>query len=363
MAPPPRLVEVVADDGLIRLVWSDGLRDAVTATWLRDACHCPECRVDVGGQRRVDLGALDPRCGVDRVTVDPDGVAVCFTDGHTGRVPSEVVAVRRPRPEPTRWGAGHAERLRAEIACADGDLQSFLAALDRDGVALAEGLRRRRGEVGRFAERIGYIRETNYGRVFDVAVEPDPANLANSAAALPLHTDNPYREPVPTVQVLHCLSASGFGGTTRLVDGWAAAERLAVTDPRAFDLLTTREVPFRFVDEGVDLRARARLIELDAAGEVVAVRVNSRSMQPPDLPVEDIEPFYAAYRSFTEALADPSAVAELTLGPGELLAFDNRRVLHGRSVYPADSGRLLQGCYVDIDAIRSSVRVRSAASA
>ena len=193
--------------------------------------------------------------------------------------------------------------------------------------------------------------------------EPDPANLANSADALPVHTDNPYRDPLPTVQLLHCISASGFGGATLLVDGWAAAERLAVTDPKAFDLLTTHDIPFRYVDDGVDLRARARLIELDSAGEVVGVRMNNRSMEPPDLATELLEPFYAAYRAFAAALADPSGVVELTLRPGELLAFDNRRVLHGRSGFAAGSRRLLQGCYVDIDAIRSSVRVIEEASA
>ena len=31
-------------------------------------------------------------------------------------------------------------------------------------------------------------------------------------AILP-HTDNPYRDPVPTVQLLHCLSTADDGGT------------------------------------------------------------------------------------------------------------------------------------------------------
>ena len=59
--------------------------------------------------------------------------------------------------------------------------------------------------VAAVAETFGYVRETNYGRVFDVRVEAAPANLASTGLALRPHTDNPYRDPVPTVQLLHCL--------------------------------------------------------------------------------------------------------------------------------------------------------------
>ena len=43
----------------------------------------------------------------------------------------------------------------------------------------------------------GYVRETNYGRVFDVKIEPDPANLAFTSRRIGMHTDNPYRDPGP----------------------------------------------------------------------------------------------------------------------------------------------------------------------
>ncbi|MGI9624753.1 MAG: alkaline phosphatase family protein, partial [Acidimicrobiales bacterium] len=46
----------------------------------------------------------------------------------------------------------------------------------------------------------------------------------------------------------------------------------------------------------------------------------------------------------------PTSVVERPLGPGELVIFDNRRVLHGRSSFRGGSGRHLQGCYVDMDA-------------
>jgi Gamma-butyrobetaine hydroxylase-like, N-terminal/Taurine catabolism dioxygenase TauD, TfdA family len=49
-------------------------------------------------------------------------------------------------------------------------------------------------------------------RLFDVRVEPEPGNLAFTSQAILPHTDNPYRDPVPTVQLLHCLATAGSPG-------------------------------------------------------------------------------------------------------------------------------------------------------
>ena len=67
--------------------------------------------------------------------------------------------------------------------------------------------------------------------------------------------------------------------------------------------------------------------------------------------------FYAAYRAFVDLLDADDHAIEITLQPGELVAFDNRRVLHGRRAFRSTSRRHLQGCYIDIDAIRSAALV------
>ena len=93
----------------------------------------------------------------------------------------------------------------------------------------------------------GYLRETNYGEVFDVRVELSPSNLAFTGLAIGPHTDNPYRDPVPTMQLLHCLSNAVDGGESGLVDGFMAACLLRDENPRAFEVLTRTLVRFRVV--------------------------------------------------------------------------------------------------------------------
>src|SRR4029077_18988938 len=93
---------------------------------------------------------------------------------------------------------------------------------------------------------IGQVSETNYGLVFDVRAVPQPENLAYSDAGLGLHTDNPYREPVPGFQALHTLVAAPDGGDSLFADGWALAAHLRDTDPETFAILARTAVPFRY---------------------------------------------------------------------------------------------------------------------
>ena len=92
---------------------------------------------------------------------------------------------------------------------------------------------------------VGRVLETNYGLVFDVRSVPQPENLAYSDLGLGLHTDNPYREPVPGFQALHVLVASPDGGESLFADGFALAEHLRGSAPEAFALLT-RDARCRF---------------------------------------------------------------------------------------------------------------------
>ena len=73
------------------------------------------------------------------------------------------------------------------------------------------------------------------------------------------------------------------------------------------------------------------MIELAPDGELIAIRFNNRSAAPfVDVPYDDMEDFYAAYRRFAEILEDPAMEVTFKLRPGELFIVDNTRVLHAR---------------------------------
>jgi gamma-butyrobetaine dioxygenase len=171
----------------------------------------------------------------------------------------------------------------------------------------------------------------------------------------PPHTDNPYRDPVPTVQLLHCLSNAAAGGESGLVDGFHAAATLREQNPDAFELLARTPVTFRYVDASADLSAANPMIGLDALGRIKSIRVNNRSMRPlTGLAAERIPAFYAAYRAFAELLYRPQAQLNFRLEPGDSVVFDNTRALHARTGFTAAGDRHLQGCYADLDSAASA---------
>src|SRR5207237_3518859 len=125
-------------------------------------------------------------------------------------------------------------------------LERWLGAIDQLGFAVLHGVPTERGTVCAVVELFGHVRETNYGRSFDVRSVPDPLNLADTSLGLGLHTDNPYRDPVPTLQLLHCLAASATGGGTILVDGFHAVGRLRELRPHAVGLLAAVSVRYEY---------------------------------------------------------------------------------------------------------------------
>ena len=327
----------------------------VDPAWARDACRCAECRDPGNDQHLVEPSMLD---GWTVVRTDRNGDGLTVTLHHCS---GERHVCRIPAAEPgdvcaEAWPPEFAQRLRADSTSRTGDLGPFVDQLARRGIALLHDCGVEPGTVLEVGNTVGFVRQTNYGALFDVVAEPDPVNLAFTPLGLPAHTDNPYREPCPTVQLLHCLASASDGGASRFVDGFAVAAGLRQEDPAAFETLTTTDVTFRFHGADVDLRARRPLIEVDRDSTVRAVSVNNRSMEPPAGGRAGTASFYRAYRAFVALLDRDDHAVEITLRPGELVAFDNRRVLHGRRAFRSTERRHLQGCYIDIDAIHSAAR-------
>jgi gamma-butyrobetaine dioxygenase len=351
------------------------LVEGMPGVWLRDNCHCPECRDPRSGQKLFQVTELPAGLVVRGVWEGADGgVEVEWgPDGHRSRYPGGWLRANRPgagggtsdhRTEAGKelWRAGDlAGRMPAaswgDYLGAPGERARVLAAVQRLGFALLRGVPRREGQVLAVAETFGFVRETNYGRLFDVRVEPDPNNLAFTSARITPHTDNPYRDPVPTVQLLHCLENAAEGGDSGLVDGFAAAALLRAEDPAAFEVLTRVPVPFVFRDGRAELRADRPLIGVDGLGRVREVRFNNRSTGTLRLPADQLDAFYAAYRAFGELLLRPGLQLDFRLGPGDCLVFDNTRLLHARTAFEGSAARHLQGCYADLDAVASTLAV------
>jgi gamma-butyrobetaine dioxygenase len=358
----PIKAQLAGDGGALILTWSDGLREALPAVWLCD--NAQEAFDEQTGQRRLSLSGLDSDAPLLSGVLDAAGLTVVLGGDRTLFVPSRrLLARRRPRPEPALWlTAGSIEapdNIAADAYLEDDEaLAETASRIARQGLAILSGGPALAGYVERIVARFGFIRETNYGRLFDVRSECRPSNLAYTAEALDLHTDNPYRDPPPSLQLLHAIRADAEGGATCFADGFAHAHALEKAAPEAFHRLARQPVEFAYAaPDGAVWRARRPLIEQDAEGTILAVRLNHRSLAPLDLAADQLAAWYEAYRAFHRSLHAPGAARKIRLEPGDLALFDNRRIVHGREAYDggASSGRWLQGCYADIDGLLATL--------
>ncbi|MGF6226549.1 gamma-butyrobetaine hydroxylase [Inquilinus ginsengisoli] len=371
LAVSPAVVDTVRIAALahtadrLTIRWSDGRESPYPAIWLAD--NRPDRRDRPDGQRLFDAIDLPDGIAIGSVAVSAEGSVEIHLTGFDTPARFDAAWLRahaldpasraERRRRPVLWGSSLALPAGdyAAVTSDGGARAAWLRQAYDHGFSLLRGVPAEPGMVCMVVELFGFVRETNYGRLFDVVAVDKPQNLAFTALSLGNHTDNPYRDPVPQLQLLHCLEAAAEGGESVVVDGFAAAERLRRETPDAFALLTRRAVPFRYVEPGkVDLRNRAPLIELDAEGDLAAVRYNNRSIAPFDLDPDEVGPFYDAYRRFGRLLHDPGLTVGFRLAPGDLFIVDNQRVLHGRRGFSAGR-RWLQGCYADKDGLTSTL--------
>ena len=72
---------------------------------------------------------------------------------------------------------------------------------------------------------------------------------------------------------------------------------------------------------------------------------------------EKLKNFYQARRLLSELYSSSEFELKFKLQPGDIMMFDNHRLLHGRTAYNANEGmRHLQGCYLEFDATDGKLR-------
>ena len=357
------------------VTWDDGGRSTFHHLWLRDNCPCPSCRHPSVPERLVDTLSIADDVAPGAVGVSATGGldVTWASDGHRSTFAANWLdehayddGPRFEAPARTLWSDGTVtpppEVAYAAVMDSEAGLLDWLRQLERFGISFVRGAPTTPGTVVGLAERIAFLRNSNFGLLWDVVSKPDPDSLAYTAHALGPHIDLVSREMLPGIQLLHCLVFDAEGGDSVLVDGFACAAELAAEDPEAYERLTTTPVRFRYRDgAGTDVSARAPFIRLDVDGSVREVRYSNALLAPLDVPADDMVPTYRALRAFGHILVSGRHELRIRLQPGDVMCFDNYRVLHGRAEFDPNSGpRHLQGCYVDRDDFLSRLRTLEA---
>ena len=360
---------VEQNDRAIQACWNDGTHTLYHYIWLRD--NCPTAFHPQTGERCFDLLSVTNDIHPLSITLDEGVLIIEWSEqGHTSYFEQSWLREFCYSSELAKdhssgyqsWGCEFVDKIPIEnqqrIMASDIALYEWMSALDKCGLAIINGMPDKSEAVKQTASRIDYLRQTNFGTTFDVVSEKNPINLAYTSMSLPLHTDLANQEVPPGYQFLHCLSNESVGGESTFVDGLKVLEDLRVDQPEYFRLLSEYVIPFRFHDNAHDIRQHHPIINVDSFGNIIEIKYNAHLAGIFDLPSEVMYDYYIAYRDLMSRLKNARYKIELKLAAGEMVVFDNRRVLHGRNEFDENIGkRHLRGCYVDRSEFKSRLRV------
>lgn len=371
------LASVDSDGPFLVLRWADGTELRAFGWWLRE---------NAVGQGGVDLatreGLLDPveyrdlyldaridDAGALQVRFVSEGVDASYHPGWLRHVAEGLHVPSSWIPEAQSWTVNDL----SEPPTHDGSnvfdnadvLGAWVDDMLRFGLARLRNLPIGEHVARQVAERIGPVRDTNFGPDWDVKADVEMAghadtnSTANTKLRLGPHTDLPTRETPPGFQFLHCIANETSGGESTMADGAAVVEALATEHPAHYEALTTLRWVFFNRGPGIDHRWSGPFIDHGVEGSPLTLRAFYPVRGFPDMDPADMPRAYEAMRVFSEMAASSRFQMRYPFTAGDMIGFDNRRILHGREAFTAGGLRHLRGTYIDQDEVRSFARVEA----
>ena len=357
-------------DGEVEVTWMGKVSSSrFSPFWLRDHCHARHSLHPDTLQRQVDTFSIPLDIQPAQIEIAAAGRALHIVWKHDGvrsefpaaflwqiaQTDGREVAPRRRLWDRASMGEAFPSVAFEEIMSGDAGLLRWLAQVEEYGFALASGVPVTLEATELLAKRVGYVRSTIFGGMWDFTANLAFKDTAYTPVAIGPHTDGTYSFDSPGYQMFHCLQFDGTGGESTLVDGFRVADQIKRTDPISFEVLSSVKVPAQYLGDGVHLRAEHPIIALDHHGDFSQVAYNNYDRAPFRLPTPRMNAFYKALKLWDSLVNDPAYEITFRLAPGTALLFDNWRTLHGRRAYRGF--RRLCGAYLNKEDFDSKLRV------
>jgi trimethyllysine dioxygenase len=358
------------DDGL-NVYWSNNTSSCYPWFWLRD--HS-ESSVDLHPdtlQRQIDSFSTPLDNTVSKVWLDErmENVYIKWQDESSSLLSTSLLERMSKPALPQLSTIGSVElwnsadeikpfpEMPYEQLMDDEDgINVWLGHVKRVGYILVRNSPATAEATKKLMERISYLRNSIFGEfsVWDnKKINPD--DTAYTSQQIELHTDSTYVHDAPGLQTLHCLQKDSRGGENQLVDGIAIAELMKREHPQAFNVLCEVQVPGRYIRSDAYLETHRPVFRLNNDGKVLQVSFNNHDRAPFRLEHDEMESFYEAYGIFHRLAHNKGRHFEFLLEPGNILTFDNWRLLHGRSAFTGY--RQLCGGYHNREDFESRIRL------
>ena len=123
-----------------------------------------------------------------------------------------------------------------------------------------------------------------------------------------------------------------------MTDGYAVASYLRDNEPDVYEILNRAKWVFFNRSPEHDHRWSGPIIDHGAPGSPLTFRTFHPVRAFPDMPENDLPFAYEALRRFSQLARSDEYQLRSVFSPGELVAFDNRRILHGRGPFSETTG-------------------------
>tara|TARA_B100000513_G_scaffold178676_1_gene96423 strand:- start:340 stop:1437 length:1098 start_codon:yes stop_codon:yes gene_type:complete len=350
----------------INILFSNNKEDNFLNIWLRDHARDEDSWDHRSNQRKIFTAKLDPKLHIKKAILKDNGksVDILWSD------------LKKPINYSSNFfleNSNKSQKINNNIKIWDKkdigeeiytDFQNtitndgfkeFLEKLYKFGFVVIQNCKTEMSSVEKIANKIGYVRESIFGGLWSFESNNDMADSAYTQDELRPHTDSTYSNDAPGLQLLLCCHYEATGGESIMVDGFKIAEKIYKENRDLYTLLSEIEVTGQYIGDGVFLEAKRPIFKLNSNKELVQVSFNNYDRAAFRMDDEKTLKFYDAIREFDLIANNREYQWRHILKPGELLIFNNWRILHGRGSFKGD--RKMSGCYINKEDFDSSCRM------
>ena len=350
----------------INILFSNDKEDNFLNIWLRDHARDKDSWDHRSNQRKIYTAKLDPKLQIKKAILKDNGksVDILWSDlkkpiNYTSNFFLENSNKSKKINDNIKiWDKkdiGKDIYIDFQNTINNDGFKEFLEKLYKFGFVVIQNCKTEMSSVEKIAKKIGYVRESIFGGLWSFESNNDMADSAYTQDELRPHTDSTYSNDAPGLQLLLCCHYEATGGESIMVDGFKIAEKIYKENRDLYTLLSEIEVTGQYIGDGVFLEAKRPIFKLNSDKQLIQVSFNNYDRAAFRMDDEKTLKFYDAIREFDLIANNKDYQWRHILKPGELLIFNNWRILHGRGSFKGD--RKMSGCYINKEDFDSSCRM------
>ena len=350
----------------INILFSNNKEDNFLNIWLRDHARDEDSWDHRSNQRKIFTAKLDPKLHIKKAILKDNGKSVDilwsdlkkpinYTSNFFLENSNKSQKINNNIKIWDKKDIGEEIYTDFQNTITNDGFKEFLEKLYKFGFVVIQNCKTEMSTVEKIANKIGYVRESIFGGLWSFESNNDMADSAYTQDELRPHTDSTYSNDAPGLQLLLCCHYEATGGESIMVDGFKIAEKIYKENRDLYTLLSEIEVTGQYIGDGVFLEAKRPIFKLNSNKELVQVSFNNYDRAAFRMDDEKTLKFYDAIREFDLIANNREYQWRHILKPGELLIFNNWRILHGRGSFKGD--RKMSGCYINKEDFDSSCRM------